>query len=190
MIGIHNKNLLITIKVSNKTDPRIIFSFYCVILHVFLQDIKATLIVFSSSAWVQDWWDRLLEKDPFTERPVVAQLRECGRFSLTFALLVGYEHPWKLMRAFDFHKTQCSAVEKKGWQEGIHSRTQACASEPEAPEGKGPHVTSCNRDSEPFSLLQVLTSLSYTSGNYSPGELSNKIMLTIANCCETEMFLN
>lgn len=68
--------------------------------------------------------------------------------------------------------------------------TQACASEPEAPEGKDPTVTPCNRDSELFSLLLALTSLSYTSGNYSPGELSSKIMLTFVNCCETEMFLN
>lgn len=89
MIGIHNKNLLITIKVSNKPDLLLTLSFYCIILHVSLQNLKATLIAFSSSAWVQDWRDRLLEEDPFTERPMVVPQRECGRFSLTFAPLAG-----------------------------------------------------------------------------------------------------
>lgn len=89
MIGIHNKNILITIKVSNKADLVITFSFYCVILPVSLQNLKAILIGFGSNAWVQDWWDRLLQEDPFTGQAVVAQLREYGRFSFTSAPLAG-----------------------------------------------------------------------------------------------------
>ena len=85
-IGIHNKKLLITLKISNSTDLLLTSSFYCVILHKSLQNLRAILIAFSSSARVHDSQDRCLAKHPFTRRVVVAQLREYGRITLNFSL--------------------------------------------------------------------------------------------------------
>lgn len=63
-----------------------------------------------------------------------------------------------------------------------------CATEPGAAEGKAPTATPHNRDFDLFFLLQALTSPSYASGNYSSGDLSRQIMLTLADCYETETF--
>jgi len=79
---------------------------------------------------------------------------------------------------------------RQGDRKGCAAEYRACATELGAPKAKGLTATPHNRDFNLFSLLQALTSPLYTSGNYSTGDLSRQRMLTLADCYETETFLN